>query len=145
MLLLAAFGWSCTGQNQAVQKYSQSLIILERTACYGTCPVYTLQLEGNGNAYLHNKQHAEPAGKYKAVVPVDSLEAIFKAFEKTDWSQFNKVYDDHTPDLPMTVLTWYHAGYQKEIRIVTKHPEELDVLISRADKLKDKLKWSWND
>lgn len=135
---IVAFGWSCYNPTE---QYSQALIILDQAGCYGPCPVYVMQIEGNGQAYLHNKQHVEPIGKLVATIPADSIEAIFATFQKTDWSSFANEYDEQVPDIPTTTLTWYNSGYKKEIRIVTKHPEELDVLIKRLEALSKTLKW----
>ena len=140
-LLIALVLPGCKTSSDAAGPYANSIIILERTPCYGTCPVYKIQLEGNGIAFLENTRFVEPLGTFKGNVAKGDLNSLFHSFASTDWEQYEDSYDANVSDLPTVKLTWYHSGYQKEISIRAKHPIELDVLINKVDQVKDKIAW----
>jgi hypothetical protein len=47
-LLLGLLVAACSAAPEPAADYSNMVITLERTACFGTCPIYRLTIQGNG-------------------------------------------------------------------------------------------------
>jgi hypothetical protein len=138
MLILA----SCKSSETASITYDSSKITLERSPCYGTCPVYKIELNGSGAATLENTRHVDPIGSFTGTLDSASVNSLFSYFANTKWDNYSNHYDANVSDLPTTTLSWYHCGFKKEISIRTKHPEELDVLIRKIDQVRESIVWS---
>jgi len=138
VILCIAFLGSCKSTSNS---YQESVIRLERTGCYGTCPIWEFELNGNGGANLINTRFIEPTGSFASLCSTDSVSALFERFDKVDWDLFHNEYPDQNTDLPSVILTWKHRGFEKRIVIVGKHPEQLDVLIKEVEAIKQKLSW----
>ena len=138
LILCIAFFGSCKTTSNS---YQESVISLQRTGCYGTCPIWQFELHRNGGANLINKRFVEPLGSFASLYNADSVSALFEQFSKTDWDLFHDEYPDQNTDLPSVILTWKHCGFEKRIVIVGKHPEQLDVLIKEVEATKEKLSW----
>jgi hypothetical protein len=138
---LGIFSSCKLGLNSPSAQHESSIIILERTACYGTCPVYKIQLESNGRAYLTNTRFVEPLGIFQGVASEPKIESIFKTFQTVSWEQYQDKYDENVSDLPTAILTWYHSGYKKVIELRSNYPSEFDVLLKMIDELKAEIEW----
>jgi hypothetical protein len=57
-------------------------IQLERTACYGTCPAYSVTIHGDGRVEYNGKSHVKEAGTRKGRIESDKIRALASAFAK---------------------------------------------------------------
>ena len=58
------------------QKESSLLVGLERTACFGTCPVYSLVVLNNGKVIFNGERFTAVQGKKEFEIPPESVNAI---------------------------------------------------------------------
>jgi hypothetical protein len=49
---------------------------LERTACYGSCPVYSVELEGDGRVTYRGQEHVKVKGAKSKTIPRASVDAL---------------------------------------------------------------------
>jgi hypothetical protein len=138
-----AFISACKSGDAIVQsEVPTSIIILERTPCYGTCPVYKIQIESTGDAFLENKKFVEPLGNFNGKLNKKDLDALFQLFGTVKWASYKNSYDSNVSDLPTAIITWYHSGYTKVIRLRSNYPEDFDVLLKKIDQVRSEVDWN---
>ena len=80
-------------------------ITLERTACFGTCPIYTISILENGDVIYKGQDFVEVKGQQTSQIDPKTVEAMVAAFEKAGYFDWHEAYDAQTvTDLP-TIIT----------------------------------------
>ena len=57
-------------------------IHLERTACFGTCPAYSVTIHGDGRVEYNGKSHVKEMGTREGRIETDKIRAIASEFAK---------------------------------------------------------------
>lgn len=71
LLLLAAVEWGCTG------KASESdVLTLERTGCYGPCPVYSIALHDDGRVVYQGRAFVKLVGEVKGQTERSTIDIL---------------------------------------------------------------------
>lgn len=116
-------------------------ITLERTACYGTCPIYTFTLNNDGTATYTGKKFVERIGDYSTSVPQASVDSLFSSLDTLNWMKYDSTYGSNYSDLPSSIITW--SGRKgKRVVITGKGPKELFDLVRRLELLANRQNWS---
>lgn len=80
-------------------------ITLERTACFGTCPVYTVTIFENGTVSYRGENFVEVTEEQISEIDPETVEQIVEAFATAGYFDWNEAYTTQTvSDLP-TVIT----------------------------------------
>lgn len=116
-------------------------ITLERTACYGTCPIYTFTLNNDGSASYTGKKFVERIGDYSTQIPQSSVDSIFLILDTLDWSSYDSIYGSNYSDLPSSILS-FNGKRGKRVVITGKGPSELFSLVKRLELLANRQDWS---
>ncbi|MDQ3336261.1 MAG: DUF6438 domain-containing protein [Myxococcota bacterium] len=83
-LLLLAGCWTgsasttapATNQTDEPTVPSAFEITMERTACFGTCPIYKVSIDGDGRVRWHGEQYVVAIGERRATVPPKRIAEI---------------------------------------------------------------------
>ena len=91
---------------------------LEKSACFGHCPMFELKLFSDGRAEYHGKAYTQRLGVYESRVTKAFIDLILHEAEKINYFQLN----DHYPidgqfisDLPNTTTYIKKSGREKTI------------------------------
>ncbi|OGO18690.1 MAG: hypothetical protein A2Z02_00150 [Chloroflexi bacterium RBG_16_48_7] len=68
------------------------LITLERTPCFGTCPVYSLKISGNGAVVYDGKDHVKLKGVQETTISAGAVNQLVLEFENTGYFSLNDSY-----------------------------------------------------
>lgn len=68
-------------------------IQLERIGCYGTCPVYTIAIHGDGRVEYTGSSHVKETGSHEGRIEPDKIRALLSQFAKT---KFWDVAEDYS-------------------------------------------------
>jgi hypothetical protein len=80
-------------------------ITIERTACFGTCPVYTVTILEDGTVQYSGGDFVEVIGEQTSQIEPEIVEQMVAAFEAAGYFEWDAAYDTQTvTDLP-TVIT----------------------------------------
>ena len=137
MLLTLVFSCASLKTNK---EYSVILEI-ETTSCYGTCPVYTMQIYSNGSAILLGKEHMRNIGKFSSNIEKERLNKLIKSFEASSFFEFNNAYNSKFKDLPTKYISYHKDGLTKKILAYDNIPKELQKLIVQLEALVKELNW----
>lgn len=93
-------------------KYPDSLFLrIERSPCFGQCPVYRVDIYHSGLALMEGKRFFDYEGHYKAQFAEGDLEYLLSIAQKHGYFELDHVYDAPVTDLPST-LTIVHTDRQ---------------------------------
>jgi hypothetical protein len=110
-------------------RFQSSVITLQKTECYGTCPVYTITIYGTGKVLFEGVKHVKKEGKFQKQLKPSEVNKLFNAFECANFSDFKNEYDEERiSDLPTTYISFEHRGFKKRIKDYYNAPEELKKL-----------------
>lgn len=128
-LLAMAFA-AC--QARAAAGPDEVAIILERSACYGSCPAYRLTIHGDGRVYFTtgtkpvdavdavHRQFARSSGvlvqgTHEDRVSPEAVGALVKQFEAVDFWHLSDKYRSHVTDMPTNIVTLVVGDRKKTV------------------------------
>ena len=88
------------------------LVSLQRTACFGKCPVFTINILKDGKATYSGVAHVKKRGQYVAVADSDFIKKIQKRAKEINFLKMSDKYpkgDIEITDIPTTV-TYIRQG-----------------------------------
>lgn len=123
------------------QSDNSPLISLEKTRCFGTCPVYTLEIYEDGAAVLIGKENFDKIGEYRAALSKKQVKELVKEFRAKDFFGFEDNYTSSVSDLPTTYLSFTDKGKTKKITNYDQAPESLKELEAKVEAYIGILTW----
>src|SRR5574341_1232122 len=102
-LLLAACGG--TSQATPTPDYAAVVITLERTACFGSCPIYKLTIYGGGRVEYEGERFVAVTGKQTSTISAGQVEELVKAFDAANYFSLKDEYAVQATDLPTTITS----------------------------------------
>ena len=119
-------------------------IVLERHACYGTCPVYRAVLYRDGLAVYHGKAHVQRTGIWRGIVSPMDFERLAFLAEYIRFAVLDSTYSEQVTDLPGTWITvgWRGSrGQQTVYEYGWFGPPRLWVFTTVIDAVIDGINW----
>jgi hypothetical protein len=126
-------------------------ITLERTACFGTCPVYKLIVRRNGTVSYDGKQFVKVSGQRSRRISRARFQQLAREIEKINFFSFKDEYLSKAmpdgsirvvTDLPTTITTVQTGAVRKTVRNYYGDPPELAQLETLIDKLTESARWT---
>lgn len=105
--ILAACGNSVsqtenTNQNEPKDKTELSLK-MERSGCYGRCPIYDLTIEPDGKVIFEGKGYTKTTAKAEDEISKEQLKQLIAEIEKANFFLFENAYNSDSQNCPTTV------------------------------------------
>ena len=91
-------------------------ITLQRTACYGRCPVYTLTLRADGTAIYEGEAHVARIGTYRGKFWARDLERLSGAMQGLGSDKWKKSYASGATDQSSQIVTIVTGDGKRTIR-----------------------------
>lgn len=85
---------------------------LSRSACYGSCPVYTVEIAGDGTVTYQGGPFTVIQGPRQAKVPREALERLVAQIEAADFFALQPAYQAGVTDMPTYTITVSIDGRQ---------------------------------
>jgi hypothetical protein len=115
---------------------------IARTACYGTCPVYTLTILKNCRMLLTAEENLKLNGTYQGKLSKTEMKRLAALFEEKKFFGFKDQYTSTLTDLPTTYLYFSNQAQDKTIKLYGNIPPELKSLATELEKLLDTQQWT---
>ncbi|MBA2458172.1 MAG: hypothetical protein H0V43_04345 [Gemmatimonadales bacterium] len=138
----------------ALDSGSAPAVTLERTPCYGTCPVYQLSISRDGTVRFVGKQHVARQGAATASIPPAVVDSLVSELEAGGYFGFDERYLRGAPgcgryatDSPTVITSLTADGRSREIRHdhgCHAAPPELARLERRIDEVAGTARWTGN-
>jgi hypothetical protein len=110
-------------------------IEMEKTPCYGACPVYTIRIARNGQGVFRGIENTRYTGTYSFRLHRKEKDALESAFRETGFFDLEDRYHAYVSDLPTTYLTLRSGGREKKITDYYGAPRELKDLEKKIEQL----------
>lgn len=126
-------------------------VSLERRPCFGTCPVYSVTVDGSGAVRFEGRRFVQDTGTMAGTVPPASVDSLVAELETAGYFAFAERYAMGEPacrryatDLP-TVITEVRVGSRAK-RVEHDHgcagaPARLSALERRIDEVAGVRRW----
>ena len=123
----------------------------ERTACYGSCPAYTLTIHGDGRLQYFGKAHVKETGTREGRMDTDKIKSLLSEFSNANFMEIEEKYSVEKcrgrfcTDLPTATTEISIKGVTHR---VTHYygcgaaPKSLFALESAIDKLANSEQWT---
>ena len=131
---------------------ARTAISLERTPCFGGCPVYSISVSPSGQVTYQGSAHVRELGTATGQIPKQRVDALLVELERAGYFGFASRYALSEPscgryvtDLPAAISSATLGGRTK--RIEHDHgcgaaPEALAVLEKRIDEVLGSGRWT---
>ena len=100
-------------------------LTLERTACSGECPVYTLTLRANGRVHFAGVADVAAIGERDWRMEPAFAKHLFSEFARADFFHFAKRYPTEVEEFPGLVLTLRREGRVHRVQLGGEGTAEL--------------------
>ena len=128
------------------------VVTLERTPCFGTCPVYTVAIMRSGTVRFSGKHHVAQAGEATATVPAPRVDSLLAELEAGGYFGFADAYVMDAPacgmyatDSPTVITSATRDGVTKTVRHdrgCSGAPPALSRLEQRIDEVAGTARWT---
>jgi len=96
---------SCkTTSNQIFNDQKKLIISLEKTACFGTCPILKIEIYNNGAIVYNGIKHVKKIGTLNLEIQKKEIQKILLMAEEIDFYNLEKEYTERISDLPTTYI-----------------------------------------
>jgi len=113
-------------------------ISLERTGCFGTCPIYTVSISGNGTVTYQGERFVKTLGVQTYEIPTSDIEQLVGMIYQKNYFSLKERYEVGATDLP-TVITSVRVG--DEIKSIENYggagPSQLHEIEQKIDEVSD--------
>ncbi len=118
-------------------------IILEKTRCYGKCPIYIAKFYLKDKIEIYPKANFKVKEKSLALMKKGRLkELLNEANEIGFWNLKNEYDNKKLQDAPETFITISNRGQLKKIRIRAQAPKKLQKLVQSIEKEVTIAEWT---
>ena len=130
VLIFQKFSCNLFKKKLSIETQNKELIIsIQKTPCFGTCPVYNISIFSDGTGIYKGIQFVEKMGEYEFSIDSSASNKILKEAIKIDFIDI-KEHDYFAPriqDLPTTTITIdghrvkYNRNTNKELIYLTEY------------------------
>jgi len=136
---------SAAGRTSSPANQEELLIRLERTACFGKCPVYSLMIKGDGTVIYSGVDFVQTRGIQETTVSMDAINQLVMEFEKADYFSLNDNYTNFgVSDMPSVNTSISIEGKTKAIKHYLgdrSAPKQLTELENKIDEIVNSAQW----
>ena len=111
--------------NELIRTEPQVLSSINRTACYGQCPMYKATFMDNGEVEYIGRRFVDNIGTYKTVITAEEVEEIIKQIEVADYFGLDSLYPTPIADFPSCITEAQLNGKRKKVVNRRNPPVEL--------------------
>ena len=131
VVLLITYFISCSTTSSLINQLNVDnvpLVIMTRTACYGTCPQYTISIYDNGLIKYDGKLFVDKKGCFYSKISKSFIDRLNTKITTINFFDLNTNYDAPMTDLPSVIVEVNLASNYHKITDRFSGPEKLKEL-----------------
>lgn len=143
---------STADSSAAVSADTTTVVSLDRGACHGTCPIYTVFVQADGGVRFSGTRFVRPVGTDSTRITSSDVTALQAAFAARDFQRVPSTIEYNSPgcgsyvaDLPTVELTFSDVRGAHRVRWdegCRDHPRMLDTLARLVDSVSGTSRWT---
>lgn len=115
-------------------KNSNSILKIEKSRCYGECPVYYAILKENNWIEFYPKENTEIKKASFSKIKISEFKLLQEIINSISVDSLESEYDNkYLMDIPSTYLTFFNGKKVKKVKVRANAPEKLRLLIKTFD------------
>lgn len=114
---------------------------IERTPCFGRCPIYKMQVYDSGYSTYEGERFVDNVGSFYAKVSMEKLELIKQRAIEIGYFDLQDKYPSQIADFPSVTTSVKIDGRRKEVYNKQNAPKRLNEFQSFADSVFADVKW----
>lgn len=100
----------------AAAQERQVALTLERTACFGACPIYTVTIYTDGTVEYHGERFVTTEGEQTGSIDPETVQQLIAGFEAAGYFDWNDEYTNMgVSDLPTIITSVTRDGETRQI------------------------------
>lgn len=124
----------------------ETIITLERTACFGTCPIYTVAIYGDGRIVYNGHDFVTATGEQTAQIDPQQVQDLVDFMQSNGFNDLEDAYTERRiTDMPSAITSLTYAGEFKQIEHYfgdERAPLVLRVIENQIDKVANSEQWT---
>ncbi len=119
-------------------------IKLERTPCFGACPIYQLIINGDGTVVYNGTRFVQVVGTAKTTIPREQVKELVAAFDRSNFFSLKDYTTANITDAPSAITSITVRGQTKTVRHYQgdrSAPQALTDLETQIDKTANSAQW----
>lgn len=124
-----------TSEKVEMKTEPQMLASINRTACYGQCPMYKATFMDNGEVFYVGKRFVENIGTYKTLISADEVNDIKAKIVEFDYFSLDSLYPTPIADFPSCITEANLNGERKKVIDRRNPPQNLKAFEKYLDSL----------
>jgi hypothetical protein len=126
-------------------------IRLARSACYGTCPVYTVAIDAAGHVVYTGQQHVKVSGEATARITAEEVAGLLATADRIGFFDLQPHYrsirhadgtEESVTDLPTTTVTVTKGGRNHTVEDYFGAPASLREFERAIDRVAGTRRWT---
>lgn len=113
----------------------QLLASIQRTACYGQCPIYKATFMDNGEVKYVGKHFVENVGTYSTLISAEDVRSIEEKITEYDYYSLDSLYPTMVADFPSCITEVNLNGNYKRVIDRRNPPKNLKMFEQFLDGL----------
>ncbi|CAM3654069.1 DUF6438 domain-containing protein [Litorimonas haliclonae] len=105
-----------------VETWDSVSISLSRSLCFGACPSYFVEIEGDGTVNYCGRNFVKEIGKREDSLPQTDVQTLFNRFKEADFEALDDKYKAPVTDLPTYTL---RLAYDDTVKTVIDYGGEM--------------------
>tara|TARA_B100001175_G_C19383704_1_gene577843 strand:- start:407 stop:886 length:480 start_codon:yes stop_codon:yes gene_type:complete len=139
LIVLPLFFQSCKVD---LPKNSNSILKIEKSRCYGECPVYYAVLKEKNWIEFYPKENTEIKRASFSKIKNYEFKTLIKIIESISVDSLENEYDNKfLMDVPSTYLTFFDGKKEKKVKVRANAPEKLRLLIKTFEEVIKSSNW----
>jgi Domain of unknown function (DUF6438) len=149
-----SFFWlavACSGIAAQPRAADIDSITLERTSCYGTCPIYKVTVRRDGAVIYDGTQFVKVTGHQSRKIPSEQFQRLVREIQRIGFFSLKDEYMhkdnpdgsiESVTDLPTTITTVRAGKLRKRVKNYYGGPQSLAALEKLIDKIAGSSAWT---
>jgi hypothetical protein len=143
-LLFVVFSLLATGQT-APLTWKHAIIAMERTECFGSCPVYTVTVDETGSVVYRGQRFVRVTGEQRTTIAPATVTALVTEFRRILFFNLQSTYTANVTDGPTTYVSIDLDGVSKRVTDYMGAPAALRQLEKQIDDVTNTRHWVYLD
>ncbi len=135
-----------TSQTPAAQR--QVIMTLERTACFGFCPIYKLTIYGDGKVVYEGDRFVKVKGKQTKTISQKAVRQLISEFNRVNYFKLADQYTGEHTDAPSVITSFTQGRRSKTVNhyVGSRNvPQKLIDLENKIDAIVSTKQWIGTD
>lgn len=145
LAFIGALALSACAPVEAPAAEGPVLITMQRTACFGFCPVYRVTISGEGEVVFTGQAYVNVVGERRATIPRAEVQRLLQRFDDVNFESLRDSYRAQVSDLPSITITLVRDGRTKSVLdyggVSAGMPREIRDLQAEIDRVANTGQW----